>query len=149
MVNEIRDNLAARSDFIKPVPNCWKEHPKNRSCFSFKSLATKACRLTPRLVLPLLAGYYILGYAYVNGWMAAIDQIAMKVMRDNHMGYMAIGALMPTVQWYAAWAVRVTAATLALVVYDLAERVTICACKLFANLYKKMNCSRNPGFSYA
>lgn len=102
----------------------------------FVRTGVAVARLTPRIAVAGLAGFYILGYAYANGWMAAIDQLAMKVMRHYNMGYVAIGALMPTVQWYAAWGVRVSAALAAGLAYDLLERVVILAASYFTSSHK-------------
>ena len=101
------------------------------SCLPFKNLAWKAARLTPRLVIGGLVVYYILGYAYMNGWMTAIDQIAMQVMRHYDMGYIVIGALMPQVQWYAAKGVQVAGGFAAALAYDLSERVVLCSIPFF------------------
>lgn len=100
--------------------------------FDFKEFAFKAARFTPRLLIAGVTAYYILGYAYTEGWMAAIDKIAMKIMQHYKMGYSAIGALMPTIQWYAAWGVRITAGALAGLAYDLMERIIICSVPFFA-----------------
>lgn len=111
----------------EPIDFVYTREP----CFSFKSLACKTARLTPRLVIGGLAGYYILGYAYMNGWMAAIDQFVMQLMRDHGMGYIAIGALMPQVQWWASRGVQVSGAFIAALAYDLAERVMIYSISFF------------------
>lgn len=106
--------------------------PTKEQWFNCQDIATKLARWTPRILIAGAAGYYVLGYAYSEGWMAAIDQIAMKIMRYYEMGYIAIGALMPNVQWYAAWGVRITAAFVAGLAYDLMERVFIASIPFFA-----------------
>jgi hypothetical protein len=85
-----------------------------------------AFRWTPRTIVAGLGGYYSLGIAYEHGIMAFIDRLAIAVLRKN-MGYVAIGAFMPTLQWYSAWAVRLTAAIMTGLLYDLTERVAIAA----------------------
>lgn len=77
---------------------------------------------TPRAIAAGLAGYYCLGIAYETGLMAAIDRIAMRILRPS-LGYMGMAAFMPTFQWYSAWAVRVVAAIAAGLLYDLIERI--------------------------
>jgi len=126
-----------RSDSSRSNP--WQELPRHNNCFGLKNLTRKVFRITPRIIAAGLAGYYILGYAYVHGWMAQLDQLAMKIIPivsqkifNYHMGYVAIGALMPTIQWWEAWAVRVTAASATLACYDLLERVLIYSNKIFA-----------------
>ena len=81
-----------------------------------------AIKWTPRTVIPFLAGYYSLGIAYDTGLMAKIDRIAIRILRPS-LGYMGVGAFMPTFQWYSAWGIRVTAALGASLLYDLAERI--------------------------
>lgn len=80
---------------------------------------------TPRAIAVAIGGYYGLGIAYELGLMAAIDQIAIQVIK-NLMGYAGVGAMMPTVQWYSAWAVRIVMGIAAGILYDLAEKATIC-----------------------
>ncbi len=77
---------------------------------------------TPRAIVMLTAGYYGLGIAYELGLMAAIDQVAMQILK-HLFGYVGIGAMMPTVQWYSAWGVRIALAIAAGLLYDLAERL--------------------------
>ncbi|WP_068470987.1 hypothetical protein [Candidatus Protochlamydia phocaeensis] len=77
---------------------------------------------TPRAVVAGVAGLYSLGFAYDIGLMAAIDRIAIRILR-YFVGYIGVGAAMPTVQWYSAWAVRLSAALLAGIIYDLCERI--------------------------
>jgi len=117
-------------------PPFWEELPKNQSFFNGKNLIRKACQITPRIAVTALAGYYILGYAYVYGWMAMIDQFAIRFMRDQHMGYMAIGALMPTIQWYAAWGVRITAGTLAYLSCCLIQKIIAYTYSFFSSFRK-------------
>lgn len=77
---------------------------------------------TPRTIIGGFAGYYSLGMAYDYGIMSAIDRLAIRILRHS-VGYAGIGALMPTIQWYAAWGVRMTAALVATIIYDLIERI--------------------------
>ncbi len=76
---------------------------------------------TPRLLVATLTGYYSLGIAYEYGIMASIDKVAIRVLK-NWVGYAGLGAAMPTFQWYAAWAVRMSAAASAGIGYDLGEK---------------------------
>lgn len=108
-----------------------------------------AIKWTPRAIVAGVAGYYSLGIAYEKGIMAAIDRAAIYILRRT-VGYAGIGALMPTFQWYSAWAVRVVAALSAGIVYDLAERA---ACAAYAALrppvikqmeIKTISCQRLP-----
>lgn len=81
-----------------------------------------AVKWGPRAIVAGLAGYYCLGVAYESGLMAAIDRIAMRILRPS-LGYMGMAAFMPTFQWYSAWGVRVVAAIGAGFLYDLIERI--------------------------
>jgi hypothetical protein len=67
---------------------------------------------TPPLIVGGFAGYYSLGFAYEKGVMAEIDRIAIRILRHK-VGYVGLGVVMPTFQWYTAWGVRVTAAAIA------------------------------------
>jgi len=66
-----------------------------------------------------LVGYAALGYAYELGLMAEIDKIAIPIIK-SYVGYMGLGAAMPVFQWYAAWAVRISAALTAEALFELA-----------------------------
>lgn len=81
---------------------------------------------TPRIVVATTAGYYSLGLAYAFGVMAQIDALAIPIIVGS-VGYMGLGAAMPTFQWYSAWGVRITAFSLAAVIYDLSERIVLLA----------------------
>ena len=85
---------------------------------------------TPRVIVCVVTGYYSLGIAYDTGLMAEIDRIAIPILK-NWVGYAGLGAIMPTFQWYAAWAVRVIAAAIAGLIYDLLERLIICLINSF------------------
>jgi hypothetical protein len=90
----------------------------------FDYAVTFALRWTPRAIVAGLGGYYSLGIAYDRGIMAAIDRIAIPVLRKT-MGHVGMGAVMPTFQWYSAWGVRFISALGAGLLYDLAERVAL------------------------
>lgn len=70
------------------------------------------CDWGPTAVITCVAGYYGLGIAYDLGVMARIDQIAIPILK-NWFGYAGLGAIMPTFQWYAAWAVRLCCGAIA------------------------------------
>lgn len=116
-------------------PNLTTNPVNERSNFFSDNFFVKAGvrlgRITPRIAVAALTGFYILGYAYANGWMMAIDQIAIKVMRHYDMGYIAIGAIMPTIQWYAAWSVRLVAGLIAGLTYDFLERILMISFSFF------------------
>lgn len=76
---------------------------------------------TPRAIAAAVGGYYGLGIAHELGLMAMIDQIAIQVIK-HFFSYAGIGALMPTVQWYSAWAVRIVIGLATGFLYDLAEK---------------------------
>ena len=80
---------------------------------------------TPRAIAVAVGGYYGLGIAYELGLMALIDKIAIQII-GHFLGYAGIGALMPTVQWYSAWGVRIGIGLGAGLLYDLAERSAHC-----------------------
>ncbi len=84
----------------------------------------KTCEWTPRLICVSLAGYYSLGVAYSNGWMAQIDSIAIPILR-RYYGYFGVGAVMPVFQQYSAIGVRFLAATGASFAYSVLEKVAI------------------------
>ena len=71
----------------------------------------------PRVIAVAIGGYYGLGIAYELGLMALIDQIAIPILK-HFFGYAGVGAFMPTVQWYAAWGMRVTIGLAAGFIYD-------------------------------
>lgn len=76
----------------------------------------------PRAIAVAVGGYYGLGIAYECGLMALIDQAAIPLIK--HVGgYAAIGAAMPTFQWYSAWAVRFAFGLLTACLYDLSLRI--------------------------
>ena len=77
---------------------------------------------TPRALAVLVGGYYGLGLAYGWGVMAAVDKLAIAVLK-YYVGYVGVGALMPTFQWYAAWAVRFSFGIALGLIYDLLEKV--------------------------
>ncbi len=80
---------------------------------------------TPRVIAVGIGGYYGLGIAYELGIMALIDKVAIQII-GHFFGYAGIGALMPTVQWYSAWGVRIVIGLGAGFLYDLAEKCTCC-----------------------
>ena len=77
---------------------------------------------TPRALAIGFGAYYGLGVAYDLGLMAGIDRIAMDILKQS-VGYVGIGALMPTIQWYTAVGVRIVMAAMAGMLYDLSERI--------------------------
>ena len=78
---------------------------------------------TPRAIAVGIGGYYGLGVAYEMGMMAAADRIAIRVIR-HFVGYMGVGALMPTFPAYASWSVRITLGIATGILYDLSARCT-------------------------
>lgn len=80
---------------------------------------------TPRIIAVSVGGYYALGIAYETGLMAEIDKVAIVIIK-HHVGYIGLGALMPTVQWYAAWTVRCSFGLIAGLLYDLTEKICLC-----------------------
>lgn len=99
-------------------------HNHQTSFFSFGDLSRQVIHWTPRTCAAGAAGFYSLGIAYEKGLMAAIDRIAIQLLR-YHVGYMGLGAIMPTFQWYSAWGVRLSAALLAGLAYDITERIVL------------------------
>jgi len=73
---------------------------------------------TPRAIAIGMGAYYGLGVAYEMGLMAAIDQIAIGILKKS-VGYAGIGAFMPTVQWYSSLTVRIGMAAMAGLAYDV------------------------------
>ncbi len=128
--------------------NKQEKEPLEKNEQTKYSFIKKACRIVPLYGATLLAGYYVLGYAYAVGLMAAIDQIAIQIMCDYNMGYLAIGALMPTFQWYAAWSVRIIAACTAHFFYLLVEKV-ILAVYHFFNFDEKFKRSKKEKVVFA
>jgi hypothetical protein len=102
MVNQLRSDVSPSLDFSE--------------LFQF------ALKWTPRAIVAGLAGYYCLGFAYEIGLMARIDALAIRILRSS-LGYVGVGAFMPTFQWYSAWGVRIVAALGAGLLYDLSEKV--------------------------
>jgi hypothetical protein len=91
--------------------------------FHFNTEETKQIlfKWTPRAIVIGVGAYYGLGIAYEIGLMAAIDKIAIGILKKS-VGYAGIGALMPTVQWYSSLAVRFGMAAVASLSYDLSLR---------------------------
>lgn len=77
-------------------------------------------RWTPRAIAVVIGGYYGLGIAYDSGLMALIDKVAIQAIK-HFAGYTGVGALMPTVQWYAAWGARVIVGFSVGLIYDRLE----------------------------
>jgi len=86
-----------------------------------QSLISFLKKWTPRAIAVGIGGYYGLGIAYEAGVMALIDQIAIQTIK-HYLGYAGVGALMPTVQWHAAWSVRIVIGLIAGAIYDVVER---------------------------
>lgn len=93
-------------------------------------VADLALKWTPRIIVASAAGYFSLGVAYKIGAMAHIDRIVIRILFPQ-VGYMGLGALMPTVQWYSAWSVRFVVGTAAALIYDLCERITLFVYRYF------------------
>lgn len=91
--------------------------PPHESSFNLDFLI----KWTPRAIAVAIGGYYGLGVAYEWGIMAQVDQVAIKIIK-HFAGYAGIGALMPTVQWYSAWGVRIVMGLSLGLLYDIAER---------------------------
>jgi len=89
----------------------------------------------PRTVSALIGGYYGLGIAYDLGIMAAIDKIAILILK-RFVGYVGIGVFMPTIQWYSACAVRTLSALSTSLLYNTAENTTIYVVKRFKTRHK-------------
>ncbi len=79
---------------------------------------------TPRLLVATFAGYYCLGMLYDYGVLAAIDKVAIVVVK-HFVGYAGVGAAMPTIQWYCAWGARMAVAAAAGIGYDITERFAL------------------------
>lgn len=79
---------------------------------------------TPRAIAVGVGGYYGLGLAYSSGLMAAIDKLAIPIIQ-HQLGYIGLGAIMPTFQWYAAWSARITFGALFALLYNIIERIIL------------------------
>jgi hypothetical protein len=93
-----------------------------------------AIKWTPRVIVAGFAGYYSLGYAYEMGFMHQIDLLAIAVIKRQAGGRVAIGALMPIFQPYAAWGVRLVAAGVASLTYSLVEYTVL---RIYLAIYPK------------
>ncbi len=92
-----------------------------------------AIKWTPRVIVTVAigcCGYYSLGWAYQVGLMARIDQIAIRILLPQ-VGYIGLGAMMPTVQWYSAWSVRAVVVVSITFIYGQCEKVSIAAYRYF------------------
>lgn len=105
------------------------------SFLSFSNLGKWAVKIGPRVFVIGLVGYAALGYAYELGIMAEIDRIAIPIIKSQ-VGYMGLGAAMPVFQWYAAWAVRITAALSAEALFELALMVAKSVYNWFRELFE-------------
>lgn len=92
--------------------------------FSVEAIGTFLLTWTPRALAAGIGGYYSLGLAYEYGVMASIDQVAIMIIKE-WTGTVGIGAMMPTFQWYSAMGVRLVAAAMCGVIYDLIERICL------------------------
>lgn len=90
---------------------------------------------TPTAIAAFVGGYYGLGIAYEWGLMAEIDKIAIQIIK-HFFGYAGIGALMPTVQWYCAWGVRIVIAIVVGLLYEVTERIAKFCYKKMAVLWE-------------
>lgn len=88
---------------------------------SNEGVKTFVIKWTPRVIAVAIGGYYGLGIAYELGLMALIDRVAIQIIK-HFLGYAGVGALMPTVQWYAAWGTRITMGFAVGLIYDLVEK---------------------------
>lgn len=86
-----------------------------------EKVAEFVVKWTPRAIAVAIGGYYGLGIAYEMGLMALVDQVAIQVIK-HFVGYAGVGALMPTAQWYSAWAARIAIGLVAGLLYDLTEK---------------------------
>ncbi len=93
-----------------------------RTEWSHKDAAEFLLKWAPRALAIGCGGYFGLGVAYELGLMAAIDRVAISILKQ-WVGYIGIGALMPTVQWYSALAVRCGMAAAAALIYNIVERI--------------------------
>ena len=95
---------------------------QQRTEWSYKDAAEFLLKWTPRALVVACGAYYGLGVAYEIGLMAAIDRVAIQILKQ-WVGYIGIGALMPTVQWYSALAVRCCMSATAALLYNVLERI--------------------------
>lgn len=95
---------------------------------------------TPRAIAVAIGGYYGLGIAYDYGLMAVIDKIAIDVIK-HFAGYAGVGALMPTVQWHAAWVVRVIIGLSFGFIYDRIEVLVSTTSKFVQSYFSSGNIS--------
>lgn len=85
-----------------------------------EEIVTFALKWTPRAIAVAIGGYYGLGMAYEFGLLALVDQLAIQAIK-HLAGYAGVGALMPTVQWYSAWGLRIVLGLVTGLVYDFIE----------------------------
>lgn len=85
---------------------------ENTDFLSFKQLTKFAVIYGPRLIILGLVGYASLGFCYHIGLIGYITELAIPIIK-NQVGYIGLGAVMPTFQWYLAWGVRVVSVILA------------------------------------
>lgn len=81
------------------------------------------------------AGYYVLGFAYQTGLMAKVDRLVLDAFFPS-VGYFGVGLVMPEVQRRSSLIVRVSAACLAGVLYDILERIFFAVFRFFDFLLK-------------
>jgi hypothetical protein len=92
-------------------------------------------RRMPPVILGTLSGYYSLGFAYEIGLMHQIDLLAIPLLRSL-AGRMAIGALMPLVQWYSAYVVQIGTGLTVGFLYLALEWT---ACRIYFKIYPPKN----------
>jgi hypothetical protein len=93
---------------------------KNTS--SGEKVASLLIKWTPRAAAVAIGGYYGLGLAYEFGWMVLIDKVAIYIIK-NFFGTVGVGAIMPTAQWYSAWAARFVIGIGTGFLYDGCEKI--------------------------
>lgn len=76
----------------------------------------------PRILVAGVFARFSLGIAYEKDIMYKIDRAAIVILRHT-VGRVGIGTVMPTFQWYAAWGVRISAAIIGGLIYDLVEKI--------------------------
>lgn len=125
--------IAGYSAYIVPTVQAQVEHAahQNGTDFIDPSIGIQAAGLAktiflqwgPRTIVAAFAGYYGLGYAYMNGITDQIDSVAKRIFYDYFGGYAGVGAFMPSFQYYSAWGIRAAAAIGAAATYDMGARI--------------------------
>lgn len=84
---------------------------------------------TPRVITYHISGAYSLGYAYRHKIMFSIHSYVIEYIVFPRGGYLAVGAAMPYICWYADKGVWFIGGIAGCLLYSIIEKIVILAAK--------------------